>query len=155
MNMIKLNYLKKRLWIFVIGGFFLACDDESEVTIIDTSMPQGTFEVSATGTIVEQNETGTTGTVSMGTDSEGTRFLKFDNDFMTNLGTGTVTVNLSTSMEYSPDLGAGNPDLLIIGPVRNNGEQYFKLDPAPDSKFDHVIFWCETAEIPFGYAALQ
>lgn len=53
------------------------------------------------------------------------------------------------------DPGNGNPDLLLIGPVKKAGENYFKIEPAAASKFTYVILWCGSASIPFGYAELN
>ena len=74
---------------------------------------------------------------------------------MTELGTGTATVYLSTSATYKADPGKGNPDLKLLGIVAKNGEQYFKLSAAPESKFTHVIIWCGSASIPFGNTPLN
>ena len=149
--------MKKLAFAFILGAAVFACGEE-ETTIIDSSMPQGTFSVSAIGTIVEQNDTGSAGTVEVGTDSEGTSFLKFDDDFMTNLGTGTVTVFLSTTSDdlkevFSP--GTGNTEVILVGVVSQNGEQYFKLASSVASKYDNVVLWCASAGIPFGYAEIQ
>ena len=82
-------------------------------------------------------------------------FIKFGTDFSTTFATGTVTVYLSTTMNFTPDPGNGNPLLRLIGPVSKAGENYFRLDPAADVKFTHVILWCGSANVPFGYAKLQ
>lgn len=132
-----------------------SCSDDAQTITIDTSKPDGTFSASESGMFVEQNSTGSAGTVELGLDSKGTQFLRFGSDFTTNLGTGTVTVYLSTSMDYVADPGSGNPDLRLVGIVATNGETFYKLDPAAASKFTHVILWCGSANIPFGYAELQ
>lgn len=144
----------KKIALYLVVLSMFACTKEQEV-VIDSSMPQGDFSVALSGSFVEQNGTGSTGTAELGIDSKGTEFLKFDSDFNTNLGTGTVTVYLSTSMDYVADPGSGNPDLYLVGPVKTAGINYFKLDPAADSKFTYVILWCGSASIPFGYAALN
>ncbi len=133
---------------------FTACEKEVEV-IVDSTQPRGAFTPSKNGTFVEQNGTGSKGAVQLGTDADGVQFLKFGSDFSTNFATGTVTVYLSTSMTFTPDPGNGNPELRLIGPVSKAGENYFKLDPAAAVKFTHVILWCGSANIPFGYAQLQ
>ncbi|MCB0544464.1 MAG: DM13 domain-containing protein [Saprospiraceae bacterium] len=133
---------------------FTACEKEKEV-IIDPTQPQGAFTAAESGSFVEQNATGTKGTAQLGTDEDGKQFLRFSSDFTTNLATGTVTVYLSTSDTYTADPANGNPDLRLIGPVSKAGENYFLLDPAAASKFNYVILWCASANIPFGYAALQ
>ena len=92
---------------------------------------------------------------SLGTDETGTQFLKFGSDFTTTFATGTVTVYLSTSQVFVPDPGNGNPNLRLLGAVSAAGENFFKLSPAAASKFTHVILWCGSASVPFGYAPLQ
>ncbi len=136
------------------AAFFTACTKETEV-IVDSSQPQGTFSVAKSGTFVEQNATGSKGTSQLGTDSKGTQFIKFGPDFSTSFATGTVTVYLSTSMTFTPDPANGNPALRLVGPVNKAGENYFRLDPTADAKFTHVILWCASANVPFGYAPLQ
>ena len=134
--------------------FFTACTKDKEV-IIDSSLPQGAFTASKSGTFVEQNATGSKGAAQLGTDADGTQFLKFGSDFSTNFGTGTVSVYLSTSATFTASPGTGNPDLRLVGPVFKAGENYFRLSPVADAKFTHVILWCTTASVPFGYAKLQ
>lgn len=151
--------MKKNL-IFNIAGalFFLmvtSCTKEAETVIIDSTMPQGTFVAEKSGSFIDQNAAGTEGTVSLGVDDEGTEFLQLSSNFVTALGTGTVTLYCSTSMNLVADPGAGNPDLRLIGVVQDSGEMFFKLDPSLEDKFTHVILWCGTANIPFGYAALN
>jgi len=145
--------------LFVIAFLLIglvACDDDSTTTVeVDLSLPQGTLTTSKSGSFVEQNSTGSTGVASLGTDASGTTFLQFGSTFNTNLATGTVTVYLSTSNTFTADPGNGNPDLQIVGPVTSSGENFFKFDSAPNSKFTHVILWCGSANIPFGYAELK
>lgn len=134
----------------------VGCSQQTpEEIIIDSSQPQGAFVAMRSGNFVEQNGTGTSGMAALGEDEEGTQFLRFGDSFMTNTATGTVTVYLSTSEMYQPDPANGNPDLFLIGAVRSNGENFFKLDSSVDSKFTHVILWCGSANIPFGYAELN
>jgi Electron transfer DM13 len=150
----KLKAFTFALFSFATVALFTACTKDKEI-IIDSSQPQGTFTVAKNGTFVEQNATGSKGAAQLGTDSNGTQFLKFGSEFSTNFGTGTVTVYLSTSMTFTPDPGNGNPALRLVGPVSKAGENYFKLDPKADAKFTHVILWCGSANVPFGYAALN
>ena len=131
-----------------------SCTKDVEV-IVDSSLPQGAFSSSKTGSIVSQNDTNSKGAVNVGTDSKGTNFVKLGSDFSTVLATGTVTVYLSTSMVFVADPGNGNPNLKLIGTVAKNGEQYLKLASAPDAKFTHLILWCGSANVPFGYASLK
>jgi len=133
---------------------FSACEKEKEV-IVDPTIPKGTFSATKSGTFVEQNATGSKGAAQLGTDEDGVQFLKFGTDFNSSFATGTVTVYLSTSMTFTPDPANGNPFLRLVGPVSKAGENYFRLVPAADAKFTHVILWCGSANVPFGYAKLQ
>jgi len=135
---------------------FSACEKEVEKeVIVDPTIPKGAFTATKIGTFVEQNGTGTKGAAKFGTDEDGVQFLKFGADFNTKFSTGTVTIYLSTSMTFTPDPGNGNPFLRLVGPVSKAGENFFRLSPAADAKFTHVIVWCGSASIPFGYAKLQ
>ncbi len=137
-----------------LATLFTACEDE-DPTIIDSSLPQGSLTVSKTGNFVAENGTGSMGVVNLGTDRDGTQFLQFGSNFTTNFATGTVTVYLSTSAVFTPDPANGNPNLRLVGPVNKAGENFFKLDPAADNKFTHVILWCASANVPFGNAAIN
>ncbi|MDC6363812.1 MULTISPECIES: DM13 domain-containing protein [Flavobacteriaceae] len=145
--------------IFSVFAFVLVgCSDDdsdSEIITVDTALPVGDFEVDRQGDLVAESGTPTQGTVQLGTDSEGTDFLRFSNDFTTELGTGTVAIFFSTSSVYNADPANGNPDLKLIGNVESNGEMFVKLNEGPEAKFTHVILWCATANIPFGNAELQ
>lgn len=149
----------KNLLVLLLASsivLFTACDnDDDSVEIIDSSRPTGELVVSRSGDFVAQNGTPTQGNAALGTDDDGTTFLRFSDDFMTELGTGTVSIYLSTSDTFMPDPGNGNPDLMVVGAVGGNGEAFFRLDGGADSKYTHVILWCGTANIPFGNAALQ
>lgn len=134
---------------------FTACNNDDDPEIIDSSVLTGQFTVANSGTFVAENGTPTAGTVEVGTDEDGETFLRFGSNFTTELGTGTVSIYLSTSQTFTPDPANGNPNLRVVGSVGNNGEQYIKLNSAVDSKFTHIILWCGTANIPFGYAALN
>ena len=144
------------LFALVFVGFTTSCSKDEPVEItIDSSQPQGSFVVSKKGSIVQQNDTGSKGTVNYGKDSQGIGFIQFGSDFSTVLATGTVTVYLSTSSTFKADPAKGNPDLRLIGTVTKNGLHNFKLDPSLQSKFSHVILWCGSANIPFGYAKIE
>lgn len=149
----------KRLMVFFFFATaltFTACEsDSNDPEIIDPTQPVGTFTASRSGDFVAQNNTPTDGSAMLGTDDNGDQFLRFGTDFTTELATGTVSVFLSTSDTFTADPGNGNPDLMLVGVVRGNGEQFYKFDSAVNSKFTHVILWCGTASIPFGYAPLQ
>jgi hypothetical protein len=148
----------KYLFFAVLSGMFVAAStscSKEEIIEVDLSQPQGAFTSSKSGSIVGQSDTGSKGAVNLGKDSKNTSFLKFGSDFTTVLATGTVSVYLSTSQNYVADPGAGNPNLKLVGIVQKNGEQYFKMTSEPEAKFNHVILWCGSAGVPFGYAKLQ
>lgn len=148
--------MKKLIYIFAIAAIGLSsCSKDAETITVDSSQPNGTFTVNKSGTFVAQNSTPTAGMAQLGTDSKGVQFLKFSSSFTTQFATGTVSVYLSTSMNFVASPGTGNPDLKLIGPVLKAGEVYFKIAPAADAKFTHVILWCGTASIPFGNAPLN
>ncbi len=140
--------------VMVFAGL-AACNDDESIVTIDSARPDGTFASMKSGSFVEQNGTGSKGMVELGNDSGGVQFLRFGSDFNTNLGTGTVTVYLSTSKDFNADPANGNPDLRLIGVVNKAGEMFFKMEPAAAAKFTHVILWCGSANIPFGYAAIN
>jgi hypothetical protein len=143
--------------LFLLVSFFIiGCDDDSDPSTItiNTAVPTGTFTASKTGTFVDQNTKGTKGDASLGTDVDGENFLKFDSDFATTLATGTVTVYLSTSNTLTLD-ASDNSNNKLVGIVQANGETFYKLASAPDSKFTHVILWCGSARVPFGNAELK
>jgi hypothetical protein len=146
---------KNFLFLAVALLFALASCTKTETVTIDSATPQGNFTKTKAGTWVAQNGTPTKGSVQIGTDEKGTPFVKLGSDFTTELGTGTATIYLSTSATYKADPGKGNPDLKLLGIIAKNGEQYFKLAAAPESKFTYAIVWCGSAAIPFGNAPLQ
>ena len=150
----KFNALKIALFSLASIALLSACEKEVEV-IVDSTKPQGEFTVSKSGTFTDQNASGSKGAAQLGTDVEGVQFLKFGSDFNTKFSTGTVTVYLSTSMTFTPDPANGNPALRQVGPVFVAGENFFRLDPAAAANFTHVILWCGSASVPFGFARLQ
>ena len=139
----------------------LACNDDDDnqpPQVIDSTQPVGAFSAQRSGTFVAENGTGSRGMAQLGTDTEGKQFLRFGSDFFTPLATGTVTVYLSTSsanLNEVFDPANGNPNLILVGPVRREGESFFRVEPAAAARFTHVILWCGSAGIPFGNAALQ
>lgn len=142
------------LLLFVLG--FAACSDDQDPVIVDPTVPSGSLSIQRSGNFVDQNAAGSAGMASLGTDSQGTTFLAFDSAFRTALATGTVTVFLSTSATFTADPGNGNPNLLLVGPVRNAGENFFRIPTGTDlGKYTHVILWCGSVGIPFGNARLQ
>ncbi|SIN83669.1 DM13 domain-containing protein [Algoriphagus halophilus] len=143
------------LFYFTFLGL-VACSDDPEPTIIDPTLPQGSFNVLRMGDFMDQNGAGSTGSASLGVDSEGHQFLQFGSSFNTALATGTVTVFLSTSDTFMADPGNGNPDLLAMGVVRNAGTNYFLIPSGVSTdKYTHVILWCGSVGIPFGNAPLN
>lgn len=139
------------MWVLALG-FLASC---AEDVIIDPTLPQGEFTVTRSGNLVDQNGAGSMGVTEIGTDEEGTQFLRLGNNFTTKFSTGTVTVYLSTSETYVADPGNGNPALRLLGVTSAAGEQYFRIAPAAGNNFTHVIIWCASAGIPFGNARLQ
>ncbi len=151
--------MKKSVLILMVLGIlsigFMSCEKEETPEPIDTSLPTGMLNVQKSGDFVAQNGTPTMGTAAIGLDEDGDNFLRFNNGFATELATGTVSVYFSTSENFVADPANGNPDLRVVGAVSKNGDNFFKLDGPVDSKFTHVILWCGSASIPFGYAPLQ
>ncbi|MEM8966113.1 MAG: DM13 domain-containing protein [Bacteroidota bacterium] len=144
--------------LMIIGTLaMVSCEDDAETVTetIDSSLPTGELTVQRQGTFVDQNNKSTAGMVQVGTDQDGDAFLRFGGDFTTDLATGTVTIYFSTSDVLMRDAGAGNPDAKLVGAVQGTGEDFFKLSSAPESKFTHIILWCESVGIPFGNAELQ
>ncbi|MBT2162195.1 DM13 domain-containing protein [Zobellia barbeyronii] len=128
---------------------------ETETIEVDSSLPVGDLAVASSGSLTAESGTPTQGLVEIGMDTDDTSFVHFADDFTTELGTGTVGIFLSTSETFTADPANGNPDLMLIGNVRSNGEMFIKLDAAPDAKYTHIILWCATANIPFGNVALN
>jgi len=157
--------MKTSLWAMALLLFiFTSCDeddsDDTPTTVtVDSSMPNGTFTSSRSGAFIEEAGPGSAaGMAELGTDSQGTQFLRFSNDFTSNFNTGTITVYLSETNENLNDVfdpGNGNPGLRIVAPVTSGGEKFFKLDPAAGAQFDYVILWCGSAGVPFGNAPLN
>lgn len=138
--------------LLVFAFIATGCGEE---VIIDPTVPTGTFSVAKAGNFVEQNGTGSAGAVELGTDEDGEQFLRFGDAFTTNFATGTVTVYLSTSDTFTPDPMNGNPELILLGVTRTGGEQFFQVNPTAADRFTHVILWCASANIPFGFAELN
>ncbi len=156
--------MRTSLWAMALLLFiFTSCDDDDSddaptTVTIDSSRPNGNFTSSRAGSFVEQNGTGSAGMAQLGTDTQGTQFLRFSNDFTSNFNTGTITVYLSETNQDLNDVfdpGNGNPGLRIVGPVTSGGEKFFRLDPAAGAQFNYVILWCASAGIPFGNAPLN
>ena len=150
----KQNFFSSLLVLLVISFAITSCSDDETITI-DSSEPNGTLTVLRSGSLTAQNNTPTQGTVELGTDADNVNFLRFSNDFTTELATGTVSVYFCTSDTFTADPANGNPDLILAGPVQSNGEQFIKLSQSVPSNFTNVILWCNTASIPFGTATIQ
>jgi hypothetical protein len=148
--------MKKLIYLFAIVTLGItSCTKDAVTVTVDSSKPDGTFTVTKSGTFTAQSSTPTVGMAQLGTDSKGVQFLKFSSNFTTQFATGTVSVYLSTSMNFVASPDTGNPDLKLIGPVQKAGENFFKIAPSADAKFTHVILWCGTAGVPFGNAEVK
>lgn len=145
------------LFVFfaALAMFTTSCSDDGETIIIDSSEPMGNLSVERSGTFTPQNNKPTQGAAELGRDEDNVTFLRFSDDFSTDLATGTVTVYLSTSETFMRDPGNGNPDIQLLGAVSGTGEEFYRIEGGVDSKFTHVILWCDSVEIPFGFAPLQ
>ncbi|PZX51938.1 DM13 domain-containing protein [Algoriphagus chordae] len=148
--------MKKAVILFYVAFLGLvSCSDDKDPVIIDPTQPTGSLNVARSGNFVDQNAAGSMGTAEIGTDAEGKEFLQFSSDFNTALATGTVTVYLSTSDTFMADPANGNPDLLVMGPVRMAGANSFAVPTGVSTaKYTHVLLWCGSVGIPFGNAPL-
>ncbi len=154
--------LKKISIILLSAAFIMSCSDDEDPVTIDPTQPSGTFSTTASGSFVDQSMAGTTGSVSIGTDSDGVQFLQYSSDFSTNLNTGTVSVYLTTSLVNDADdfaalasPGTGNPDLKLVGPLSGSGMSFQKLNSAATSSQKFVLLWCGSVGVPFGTAELK
>lgn len=149
--------MKKVFLLFYVAFLGLvSCSDDSDPVTIDPTRPTGSLSVQRSGSFVDQNNSGSMGTASLGVDTQGKEFLSFSTNFNTALATGTVTVYLSTSATFMPDPANGNPNLLVLGPVRSSGENFFAIPTGSSTaKYTHVILWCGSVGVPFGNARLQ
>ncbi|MEQ9168312.1 MAG: DM13 domain-containing protein [Fulvivirga sp.] len=154
--------LRKLSIILLSAAFVMGCSDDDDPVVIDPTQPSGTFRASASGSFVDQSMAGTTGSVSIGTDSDGVQFLQYSSDFSTNLNTGTVSVYLTSSMVNDADEfaalaspGTGNPDLKLVGPLSGTGMSFQKLNSAATANQKFVLLWCGSVGVPFGSAELN
>ena len=132
-----------------------SCDDDDNTTTTDTSLPTGNFTAQRDGTFTAQNGTPTAGLAEIGTDDDGEQFVRFGSDFKTELATGTVTIYLSKGQTLQFDPAKGNPDARAVSIVSKNGESFHRVNMPVGTDFTHVVLWCGSASIPFGYAPLQ
>lgn len=141
--------------IAVAGLLFILPACKKDDPINDSPQPKGDFTVERSGTFTAEGGTPTAGTVEYGKDEDDVYFIHLGSDFTTDQATGTLGLYFSTSSVFTSDPGNGNPDLMALGTITSNGEQYIMLDEAVSSSFTHIILWCNTAGVPFGNAALQ
>ena len=147
--------MKKLFSVMALALLIASCKKGTDTTVtVDPTAPVGAFTASKNGNLTAQNGTPTTGMIQLGTDTQGTTFLHLGSNFKTELGTGTATVYLSTSMTFMANPGAGNPTLKLVGTVTGNGEKYYKIAGTVPANFTYVIIWCGTANIPFGNGQL-
>ncbi|NJO02627.1 MAG: hypothetical protein HC880_13930 [Bacteroidia bacterium] len=149
-----------RIFAFLLASLvFVACSDDDDnpaPEVIDTALPQGTFTVQRTGNFEPTPDAPQTdGDVQLGTDSQGRQFLRFGNNFMTNLATGGVAVYFSKSATLMLSPGTGNTEVQLVGTVNTQQEQFFLVNPAVGNDFTHVILWCVGAGVPFGVTPLN
>jgi len=149
--------MKKVFLLFYVAFLGLvSCSEDTDPVTIDPTRPTGSLSVQRSGSFIDQNSAGSMGTASLGVDTQGKEFLSFSSNFNTALATGTVTVYLSTSATFMPDPANGNPNLLVLGPVRSSGENFFAIPTGSSTaKYTHVILWCGSVGVPFGNARLQ
>ena len=158
-NHVFLNYLL--ICSCLIGGLTACSKSSTDATPQPANGPIGTVTTLKTGTLKSENGTPTAGMVSVLRDASNDEYVALANDFKSDFGTGTIAVYLAksaaniksqrTKADGSPN-GAGN--VLAVGFVSKNGQQYLKL-PAASSAFSYVVLYCETVEINFGNAPLQ
>ena len=85
--------MKKVLLLFYVAFLGLvSCSEENDPITIDPTIPTGSLSISRSGTFIDQNAAGSTGTAALGIDTQGKEFLQFGTDFNTALATGTVTL---------------------------------------------------------------
>lgn len=151
--------------LFAFAAFLTvatACSkDSASTTVTPANGPIGTTTVLKTGTLKAENGTPTAGAVTLIRDANNDEYVSFGTDFKSDFGTGTIAVYLAkaasniksqrTTTSGTPN-GAGN--VLAVGFVSKNGQQYLKL-PSASAPFSYVVLYCETVEINFGNASLQ
>ncbi len=140
----------------VISVMLSSCKSDDPTTTF-TSDPVGTQTSLKTGTLVNVDGPGTSGSLSIVKDSNATEFVKLNSDFMSGFATGTVVVYLAKTSESIKTQRAGGTtatNVKAVGFVNANGERYLKL-PSTYVGYSYVVLYCETAEINFGYAELK
>ncbi len=155
MNIIK-RTIKNMAVVAFVAFLFTACKKDDPTTKF-TSDPVGTQTSLKTGTLVNVDGPGTSGTLAIIEDADKNQFVKLNSDFKSGFATGTVVVYLaktSESIKVQRDGGATATNVKAVGFVNSNGQHYLKL-PSTYDGYSFVVLYCETAEINFGYAPLQ
>jgi hypothetical protein len=149
------------LLTLLAGSLFCACT-KTETTTEFSNLPVGATTNLKTGTVTQQNAPGTpptSGNLSVIQDSKGNQFLKLDANFTSGFATGTVAIYFAkTNGEIKAQRNGGTTagNVLALGFVNKAGEKYIPLASAGlFSGFSYVVFYCETAEVNFGSAALN
>jgi hypothetical protein len=141
-----------------------SCSEETE-KLVPTDEPIGTLTTLATGTFTK-SAVETKGAITKVKDSEGTEWLEFGSDFVTEVATGTVAVYFVNENALVNFVDIRNPaqpgNVLSSGFIIKNGKQYLKVVKRPSgsnlpeaSSYTHVLLFCEAAEVVFGYAKLN
>lgn len=154
----KLSYLATIGLVSALALTVTSCDDEDPepaTVTVDSSQPSGALTVVDLETeFTPESGKPTTGSASIVTDANGDYFVRLDEDFSTDFGTGTVSIFLAKSAEFQTT-GDGVGSQRVVGFVNSGGETFFKLEGAPAAAYTHVILWCGTVGIPFGNAQVQ
>lgn len=158
--------MKINLNHFVIKSFFIAATfsillssckkkDDPTPTTVYTSGPVGDQTSLKTGSLVNVDGPGTSGTLAIVQDGNGDQFVKLNSDFMSGFSTGTVVVYLAkTNESIKVQRTAAASNVKAVGFVNSNGLHYLKL-PSSFTGYSNVVLYCETAEVNFGYAPLN
>ncbi|MEO5996200.1 MAG: DM13 domain-containing protein [Chitinophagaceae bacterium] len=149
------------LLIAVAAISFSACS-KTETETVYSNAPVGAATSLKTGTITQQNAPGTpptSGTMSVIQDSKGNQFVKLDANFTSGFSTGTVAVYFAkTNGEIKAQRNGGTTatNVRALGFVSKAGEQYISLaSTGLFTGYSFLVFYCETAEVNFGSAALN
>ncbi len=148
--------VKSFMSLAVISVMLSSCKSDDPTTTF-TSDPVGAQTSLKTGTLVNVDGPGTSGTLAIVKDSQASEFVKLNSDFMSGFATGTVVVYLaktSESIKIQRNGGTTATNVKAVGFVNSNGEHYLKL-PSTFEGYPYVILYCETAEVNFGYAQLN
>jgi Electron transfer DM13 len=148
--------------LFASAVLLLSSCTKTETVTEFSNAPIGETTVLKTGTITQQNTSGTpptSGTLSVIQDSKGTQFLKLSSSFTSGFSTGTVAIYFAkTNAEIKTQRAGGTTatNVRAVGFVNKAGEQFIVLNGANlFTGFSFVVFYCETAEVNFGAAPLN